>query len=89
MYREVKQMNRNDVVNLSDLVEGDRFYKLGDGKRKAMAIRDIKSHPNGDIKSITICTSDDYDKPYKVSFPIISKPAEYQAVFLRHESDVA
>ena len=82
-------MNRNDIVKLTDLLEGDRFYKAGDGKKNAMAVRKIQYNNNGSVKAVTICPSHEYEHPFKVSFPTINKPEEYTAVFLRHNIDIA
>lgn len=82
-------MNRNDIVKLSDLLKGDRFYKASDGKKKAMAVRTINTHPDGSVKSVYICDSNVYDHAANASFQIINKPAEYTAVFLRNNTSIA
>ena len=83
-------MNRNQVVPLSDLVVGDRFYKAGDKNKKKMAVRKIESTPNGRINTVRICLSELFGTTKDiVTSTVIKDPEQYMVVFLRHDVDVA
>jgi hypothetical protein len=80
-------MNRNDRVTLDQLVQGDRFYKLGDKKQTPLAVKEIKSR-GSTVSEIIVCPSTQYGKDVK-DIKIIKNPQNYMAVYLRHDIDIA
>ena len=84
-------MNRNQIVTLDKLVDGDRFYKYGSKKKTVMVVKEItsKSITREGIDTVTIVPADQLHWPHAPDLKKITKPKEYQVVFLRHEIEIA
>lgn len=80
-------MNRNDIVTLDKLKQGDRFYKQGDAKKNVMKVLNITHDVQTNaVKRVFIVPA---DKPVDwYNTKEVKSPANYTAVFLRSEIEV-